>query len=66
MNNKYRVKMQDSVNGETFTFAVFYNSSSANGAKYLAFEEFGDVNILEVKRLVEGGYTEHLSDMVIG
>lgn len=53
MNNVYRVKMQDQVNGETFTFTVTYKTSGKDSAAHLARNEFGQqVVITEVKRMV--------------
>lgn len=53
MNNLYRVKMQDQVNGQTFNFTVTYPTSGKDSACFLARKEFGnDIVIVEVARVV--------------
>lgn len=51
MSNKYRVTMTDSVNGETFTFAVHYMTPNASWAESLAINEWGNLPIIDVKRV---------------
>lgn len=53
MNNKYRIAIRDSVNGEFFTYAMVYTTSGKEAASHSAIKEFGrDINIVEVRRLV--------------
>lgn len=53
MNNVYRVKMEDQVNGQTFNFTVTYVTSGKDSACFLARKEFGqDMKIVEVSRVV--------------
>lgn len=51
MSNKYRVTMTDSVNGETFTFAIVYQAANANVAGKMAINEWDDLPIIDVKRV---------------
>ncbi|MNC18082.1 hypothetical protein D3C75_659760 [compost metagenome] len=52
MNNKYRVAMTDSVNGQQFTFAVVYHAANANVAGHMAITEWDGLTIVETKRVV--------------
>jgi hypothetical protein len=51
MNNKYRVVMTDSVNGERFTFAVVYHAANANVAGHMAMSEWDNLTIVETRRV---------------
>jgi len=52
VNNKYRVAMTDSVNGQQFTFAVVYHAVNANTAGYMAMCEWDNLPIVETKQVV--------------
>lgn len=54
MSNKYRVAMTDSVDGKPFTFAVHYMAANANAAGSLAILEWGNLPIIECRRVVDG------------
>ena len=47
---KFRVAMQDIINGKRFTFACLYNAANGNAAGKLAMREWPNTIILEIKR----------------
>lgn len=48
---KYRVLMQDSVNGQSFHFAMHYDAAGMIGAASQAGEEFSDATVVEVRQV---------------
>lgn len=67
---KYRVLMQDSVNGKSFNFAMVYDAVSPNDAADLADVEFLDAYVVDVtkveptlgellKQALQGVYNKH-------
>lgn len=49
--NKYRVLMQDSVNGQAFNFAMTYEATNPNDAADLADVEFLDAYVVDVTKV---------------
>lgn len=47
---KYRVLMTDSVNGQEFSFAMFYTAMGIMSVSKLAQFEFPNANIIQVRR----------------
>lgn len=45
---KYRVLMEDSVNGQNFNFAVHYRAASNNDAITAAYDEFPDARFVDI------------------
>lgn len=52
MSNKYRVVMKDSVNGNSFTFAVYYHTANAKSAGQMAIKEWDNLPIIETQCVV--------------
>lgn len=49
--HKYRVLMQDSVNGQTFSFAQFYMARGISHACEQAIEEYNAEKIIDVVKV---------------
>lgn len=51
MSNKYRVEMQDSVNGEKFNFAMHYEACNLECAFDSAKAEFPDATLVNARKV---------------